>query len=141
MTENMIWKEFMSKNVGLWIDHQKAMVVTMLEKGEALKEIRSEVEKDAEILADDRRQSGFTEHLNIYYDAVIDCMRDADSILVFGAGEAKHEFRKRLEKDNLGDRIVDVLTTDKMTDPQVVAKVREYFHDNHHANDSVRKGN
>jgi hypothetical protein len=58
-------------------------------------------------------------------------LRDADSILIFGSGEAKQEFRKRLEKDKkLGDRIVDVLTTDKMTDPQIAAKVREYFHDN-----------
>ena len=50
-------------------------------------------------------------------------MRDADSILVFGASEAKNEFRKRLQKDNLGDRIVDVSTTDKMTDHQIAAKV------------------
>ena len=64
-------------------------------------------------------------------------MRDADSILVFGASEAKNEFRKRLEKDNLGDRIVDVSTTDKMTDHQIAAKVWEYFH----ANQLVRKGN
>ena len=127
----------MTKNVELWIDYQKAMVLTMTEKGEDLKEIRSEVERDLEIFADDRRQSGFTERLNIYYDAVINCMRDANSILVFGAGEAKNEFRKRLEKDNLGDRIVDVLTSDKMIDHQIVAKVQEYFH----ANQLVRKEN
>ena len=30
-------------------------------------------------------------------------------------------------KDNLGDRIVGVETADKMTDPQIVAKVKEYF--------------
>lgn len=128
----------MTKNVGLWIDHKKAIVVTMSEKGEDIKEIRSEVEQDLEIFADDRRQSSFTEHLNIYYDAAINCMRDADSILIFGAGEAKHEFRKRLERDKqLGNHIVDVLTTDKMTDHQIAAKVREYFHTNH----LVSKGN
>ena len=53
-------------------------------------------------------------------------------MMIFGAGEAKHEFRKCLEKDNkLGDRIVDVLTADKMTDHQITAKVQEYFHDHH----------
>jgi hypothetical protein len=121
----------MTKNVGLWIDHKKAMVVTMLGKGEDIKEIKSEVEQELETSTDDHRQSAATGHLNIYYDAVIDCLRDADSILIFGSGEAKQELRKRLEKDKkLGDRIVDVLTTDKMTDPQIAAKVREYFHDN-----------
>jgi hypothetical protein len=122
----------MIEKVGLWIDHQKAVIVTILEKGEEIKEIRSEVEKDLEIFADDRRQSSFSEHLNIYYDAVIDCVRDADSILIFGAGEAKDEFRKHFRKDkHLSDRIVDVLTADKMTDRQIAAKVREYFHANH----------
>jgi hypothetical protein len=122
----------MTKKVGLWIDHQKAIVVTMLEKGEDIKEIRSEVEKDLEIFADDRRQSSFSEHLNVYYDAVIDYVGDADFILIFGAGEAKDELRKHFRKDkHLSDRIVDVLTTDKMTDNQIAAKVREYFRANH----------
>jgi hypothetical protein len=122
----------LTKKVGLWIDHKKAVIVTMLEKGEEIKEIRSEVEKDLEIFADDRRQSSFSEHLNIYYDAVINCMGSADSILIFGAGEAKYEFKKRLERDEqLGDRIVDILTVDKMTDPQIAAKVRQYFAEPH----------
>ena len=117
----------MTRKVGLWIDHKKAVIVSISEKGEEVREIRSEAEKDPEILADDRRQSAFTEHLRIYYDAVIDCVGDVDSILIFGAGEAKDELRKHLERDgNLGDRIV-VLTTDKMTNPQIAAKVREYF--------------
>lgn len=121
----------MTKNVGLWIDHKKAMVVTISGQGEDIKEIKSEVEQELETSTDDHRQSAATGHLTIYYDAVIDCLRDADSILIFGSGEAKQEFRKRLEKDKkLGERIVDVLTTDKMTDPQIAAKVREYFHDN-----------
>ena len=131
----------MPKNVGLWIDHQKAMVVTMLEKGEDIKEIKSDVEKELETSTDDHRQSAARGHLNIYYDAVIDCIHDADSILIFGSGEAKHEFRKRLEKDKkLGDRIVDVLTTDKMTDHQIAAKVRDYFHD-HNQHQHTKKQN
>jgi hypothetical protein len=122
----------MIQKVGLWIDHQKAIVVTMLEKGEEITEMKPEVEKEVEILANDRRQSSFSEHLNIYYDALIASMGETVSILVFGLGEAKDEFKKRLEKDEqLSDRIVDVLTADKMTDRQIAAKVREYFHANH----------
>jgi hypothetical protein len=37
-------------------------------------------------------------HLNIYYDAVTACIRDAESILIFGPGEAKGELQKRIEK-------------------------------------------
>ncbi len=39
-----------------------------------------------------------------------------------------------------GYRIVDVLTTDKLTDHQIAAKVREYFHD-HHQHQHIKKQN
>jgi stalled ribosome rescue protein Dom34 len=77
--------------------------------------------------ADDTRQREATGHLNDYYDEVISYIRDAESILIFGPGEAKGELNKRLEKDNLGGRIIGIETSDKMTDPQIAAKVRDHF--------------
>jgi hypothetical protein len=77
--------------------------------------------------ADDRRQRAFSGHLNIFYEAVISCLRDAESTLIFGPGEAKGEMKKRLEKSKLGGRIAGVETVDKMTDRQIAAKVRQYF--------------
>ena len=77
--------------------------------------------------ADDSRERKFTGHLNIYYDAVIACIRDAESILIFGPGEAKGELQKRIKKTNLGGRIVGIETVDKMTDRQIESKVRQYF--------------
>jgi len=52
---------------------------------------------------------------------------DAESILIFGPGEAKGELKKRLKKDNLDGRIVGMETVDRMTDHQVAAKVRQHF--------------
>ena len=72
-------------------------------------------------------KEAYTGHLNIYYDAVIASIRDADSIIIFGPGEAKGELKERLEKSNLGGRIVGIETVDKMTDRQIAAKVRQYF--------------
>ena len=80
-----------------------------------------------QVPADDSRQKTFTGHLNIYYDAVIAAMREAESILIFGPGEAKGELQRRLKRNNLGGRIVAVETVDKMTDRQIAAKVRKYF--------------
>ena len=57
-------------------------------------------------------------------------IRDAQSILLFGPGEAKGELKKRLERIGLGERIVGVETVDKMTDRQIAAKVRRHFKDN-----------
>jgi hypothetical protein len=132
----------MSTNVGLWIDHRKAIVIAITEQGEKIEEIVSGVEKqlqragdrplegDYEVVqvpADDSRQRDFTKHLNIYYAAVITAIRDADLMLIFGPGEAKGELKEQLEKNHLGGHIVDIETVDKMTNPQIAAKVRQYF--------------
>jgi hypothetical protein len=132
----------MITKVGLWIDHRKAIVVAVTEKGQEIGLVISAIEKQArrslssrhtgpyepqQVPADDSRQRAFTGHLNIYYDAVIASIRDAESILIFGPGEAKGELRKRLERIDLGGRIVGVETVDKMTDRQIAAKVRRHF--------------
>ena len=58
---------------------------------------------------------------------MISHIRDAESILIFGPGEAKGEFAKRLQSEDLGGRIVGVETVDKMTDGQIAARVRQHF--------------
>ena len=76
---------------------------------------------------EDVRDRQFGNHLNTFYEAVIAVIKDADSIRIFGPGEAKHELVKRLERDGMKDCILSVETVDKMTDHQVAAKVRENF--------------
>jgi len=58
---------------------------------------------------------------------VVSLLRNADSIWIFGPGEAKVELQKRLEHQDLGARIVSVETVDKMTNRQIAAKVRQHF--------------
>jgi hypothetical protein len=143
----------MRTRVGLWIDHRKALVVAVTDKGEDLGLIISKAEKqlrrsgDSPLQgsyvaqherADDSRQRSRTGHLNLYYDAVIACIADAESILLFGPGEAKGELRKRLEARNLGKRIAAVETVDKMTNRQIAAKVRQYFTDKRSAIGATR---
>jgi hypothetical protein len=135
----------MKTTVGLWIDHRKAVIVAVTDKAEEIKLIISKVEKQPGrpggirsktsyesqlVSADDSREKKLTGRLNIYYDAVIACVRDAESILIFGPGEAKGELRKRLKKNKLDGRIVGIETIDKMSDRQVAAKVRQYFQEN-----------
>jgi hypothetical protein len=135
----------MKTTVGLWIDHRKAVIVAATDKGEETRLIISKVDKQPgrsggirsttpyesqQVPADDSRQRKFTGQLNIYYDAVIACIRDAESILIFGPGEAKGELKKRLERNKLSGRIVGIEKIDKMTDRQIAAKVRQYFQEN-----------
>jgi hypothetical protein len=57
---------------------------------------------------------------------VISYIRDAESILIFGPGEAKGELEKRLVNRRLGGRIVGIETVDKMTARQIAASVASY---------------
>jgi hypothetical protein len=132
----------MKKEVGLWMDHRKAVIVVVTDKGEEIKLIVSKVEKQLRrsggsplkgphealhVPADDSREREFTGHLNIFYDAIIACIRDAEAILIFGPGEAKGELEKRLARKELSGRIIGIETVDKMTDRQIAAKVRQRF--------------
>ncbi len=132
----------MGTKVGLWIDHRKALIVAVTDKGEEIRLIISKVEKQPgrsggvrsttpyealQVPADDSLERKFTGHLNIYYNAVIASIRDAESILILGPGEAKGELKKRLVRNKLGGRIVGIETIDRMTDRQIAAKVRRYF--------------
>jgi hypothetical protein len=132
----------MTGNAGVWIDHRRAVIVTLGPSAEKITTIASHVEKHPErggdspmkgsyealqVPADDSRQRALTGDLNIYYDAVIASLRESQFLLLFGPGEAKGELKKRLVKMKLGERVAAVETADKMTDGQIAAKVRDYF--------------
>ena len=126
----------MKKQVGLWIDHRKAVIVIVTDQGEELKKITSNMEKHVRFTSGTSSENGSTEdvrdrqfgnHLNSYYDEVIAVIRDADSIQIFGPGEAKGELEKRLEHEGPKAHIITIETVDKMTDRQISAKVREHL--------------
>jgi hypothetical protein len=124
----------MKSEVGVWIDHRKSVIVSITDKGEETKLIESGMEKHVrysgaaqEDSAEDQRDTRFTGHLNKYYDQIISCIRNAESILILGPGEAKVELEKRLEGEALGGRVVGIETVDKMTDRQIAARVRQHF--------------
>jgi hypothetical protein len=132
----------MTHNTGIWIDHRKAVVVALTLDGETVRTIESHVEKHPErsgdsplqgpyearqVPADDSRQRAHTGDLNHYYDAVIGALPPDATLLLFGPGEAKGEFHKRIAKIKPAIHVLSVHTDDKMTDNQVIAKVREHY--------------
>jgi hypothetical protein len=125
----------MKSKVGLWIDHRKAVIVTVTDKGEETKEITSHMEKHVRFASgssEDGSSEGvrdrqFENCLNAYYDEVIASIGEARFIQIFGPGEAKSELEKRLAGEALKDRIVEIRTVDKIMDRQIAAKVRQPF--------------
>jgi hypothetical protein len=138
----MAQEHAMKKEVGLWIDHRKTVIVTVENEVDVTREIKSNMEKHVRFSSgthskdsnhlpgsssEDVRDRQFGNHLSGYYEGIISMIRDADSIWIIGPGEAKVELENRLKHEELGDRIVGIETVDKMTDHQIAAKVRDYY--------------
>ncbi len=132
----------MNKHIGLWIDHRRAVIVPASGSDADIKVILSHADRQPgrqdgvpsgekhealRVPADDVKDRKFAQQLNTYYDGVIAFVHEAESLLIFGPGEAKGEFRKRLEKEKPGTRTVKLETADKMTDRQIAAKARNHF--------------
>jgi len=132
----------MSKQLGIWIDHKKAIMVIQSDQGENIQKIESGMGRHIRYRGathprtpysaqyqqgDDQLDNKFTEELNKFYGKVIAHIRMADSVLIFGPGEAKSELEKRLVHEKVKVQVVGIETADKMTDRQIAAKVRRHF--------------
>jgi hypothetical protein len=133
----------MPHNVGIWIDHKRAVIVFASGDRVTTKTLASDVGPHARYsdragypTPDGPRDGGgektyeerYGQHLDRYYDEVVRLMARPDELLIFGPGEAKLQLKARLNRTRgLCDRVVGIETTDALTDPQIVAKVREHY--------------
>ena len=128
--------------VGIWIDHKKAVIVSASAGHVTVNTLESDVEPHARYSgragyppADGPRdgrgekkyEGRYDEHLDRYYDDVISRLGQPEALLIFGPGEAKLQLRERLGSHTRSNNTVAVETTDKLTDPQIVAKVKEHY--------------
>jgi len=132
----------MKNRVGLWIDHKRALIVTVTAQGIETRLTVSRAERqlrrtgtcplkgrfdDYEAPAEKTRKRAFINHLNAFYDTVIAGLADAENVLILGPGEAKNELKKRMAHARLDRKITALETADKMSDRQVAARVQKYF--------------
>ena len=125
----------MKKRVGLWLDRRKAVVVSIANNVEGRSIITSDMEHyelysavvPGDGFPEEPRDRRFWNYLGEYYDKIIEHLRDAIEIEIFGPETAKYELQKRLEGLGLGERIVSVEDAGFMTDLQIAAKVQNRF--------------
>jgi len=130
------------KNIGLWIDHKKVILVIQTEQGENIQQIESGIGRHIHYhgashpkspfsaqyqQGDDQLDNKYTEQLNRFYGKVIAHVREADAVLIFGPGEAKRELEKRIAHEKVRVSIVGIEAADKMTERQIAARVRKHF--------------
>ncbi|MBP7635036.1 hypothetical protein KBA41_12775 [Candidatus Ozemobacteraceae bacterium] len=129
----------MEKQIGVWVDHRKAVIVTIWEEKETVQIVHSSLETTGHPLgvasqyggqdmqADDTLQRHSATYLKKFYADIASYVKNADSIMLMGPGEAKVELRKNLESRMMGDNIVEVIPADKLTEREVTLKVRAYY--------------
>jgi stalled ribosome rescue protein Dom34 len=132
----------MATKAGVWIDHQQAVVVLITDAGQEIQKFQSGREKTDrpvgsarpknkytpnDFIAEDRREQKLTDDRKKVFDAVLACIRGADSLLILGPGEAKGEFSKHIQAKKVRGVVVELETADKLTDRQLIAKVQQHF--------------
>lgn len=135
----------MEKQVGIWIDSKKAIIVTLDgKKEEKITEIDSEVENsvyhnkegnkgtfsgshhsDSETKFDNRKK----EELNYYLKSVMNYIKGSDYLYIFGPGETKIKLEQKIrDEKSLGKiNLKAVETTGSMTLNQIVAQVKDFY--------------
>lgn len=124
-----------NKKVGVWLDRNKAVIVSITDSGEERKRITSDMEHyslyssivPGDGAPENLRDRRFWNHLDEYYDNIIAHIHDAKAIQIFGPGEAKHELKKHLESKGLSEYIVSMEEAERLTDDQIGVKVQERF--------------
>jgi len=130
----------MDRNVGLWIDHKQAFVISHADG--RIEVIPSHLEPPAHYSGgtrlggklnskadqEPRHNDRFRLQLNKYYQQVINAIKDAKSIFLMGPGEAKVEFQKVIKRHKaMQKRLLKVETAAKMTRNQMLAHVEKFY--------------
>ncbi len=136
-------KSGQKKMMGIWIDRRDAFLILI--KGDRTTVERIESNADShfrpkggwkasgtavaqsvskEKTADERRKH----QLHDFYQTLVQKITKADTLLIFGPGEAKHELTKEIEKiKGPRPRIAAVKAAEKSTENQLVAEVKAFF--------------
>lgn len=124
----------MNHNVGIWIDHKKAVIVSASADRVTAKTLESDVGPHARYSGpqdgggEKKYEERHGQHLDRYYDEVISQLGQPEALLIFGPGEAKLQLKERLSRSKtFSECTVDIETADTLTDPQIVARVKEHF--------------
>ena len=129
------------KNTGVWLDRDKAIVVTLNNGKEVLEIINSEIEDfkatssrllgGHQEIAKDRKFLEREKHqFKNYFKNIVLKIKDADAIALFGPAQTNEKFNKVLHElyPDVAKKIKGVEKADSMTDNQVIALAKAFFH-------------
>ncbi|TAJ08066.1 hypothetical protein DMA11_21820 [Marinilabiliaceae bacterium JC017] len=133
----------MKKQIGIWLDTDKAVLISLTNGQESVKTINSDVEHRSRFPGEGKNYSRLgsmlvnpvkratnrkKHQLHHYFDQIIKDLSGASSVYLIGPSNTKKLLAKEIKKHHPVEGIpIDLESADKMTDNQLLAKVKNYF--------------
>jgi len=131
------------KNIGVWMDKEKAYVITLSDETEKLVTVFSEIDSfhigggsgsrfkggPQDVVQDSKYLEREKHSFKSYFKEISQHLKNADSIVIFGPAEAGEKFNKRLQKKykQISKKVRAILKADSMTINQTKALVRDFY--------------
>jgi len=132
-----------SRKVGVWIDHRQATIVAIEDGSVGVDTVESGVDKRARPAGGARsatpygpqdviKEAGLARRyelqLRAYYEDVLEHIGPATAIFAFGPARARYELIEAVgASPQHRETATETAACDKLTGPQIVARVREHF--------------
>lgn len=132
------------KNIGIWLDKEKAHVVSLSEENEKFETILSEIEVfnpkggsrtkntkwgPQDVVHDSKYLDRENHQFKKYFKKLANKIKKADAIALFGPAETSMRFRKELDENypSIAAKVKTVKKADSMTDNQIKKLIKEFF--------------
>ena len=132
------------KNIGIWMDKEKAHIVQLIGDQERFETLLSDLDffkpsggsrtrtakwGPQDVVQDSKYLEKEKHQLKKYFDNLINEISNADAIALFGPADTIENFEQELKSNHkaLASKIKTVAKADSMTNNQIKALVRDYF--------------
>jgi stalled ribosome rescue protein Dom34 len=131
------------KNIGIWLDKDRAFVVTLTNGRESTLLIPSNIEHyrihggsgtrlkggPQDVVQDSKYLERENHQFKAYFKEIVSHIKSADVLALFGPAGTNNRFKKELEESykDLNKKVVAVKKADSMTENQMKALVRDFF--------------
>jgi len=134
------------KQTGIWLDKEKAHIITIENGTETLNIVNSNIEHfhphggsgtrlkggPQDVVQDSKYLKREKHQLKQYFRDIASQIKDTNALVIFGPAGTNEKFSKELYENynSLSAKIKGVKKADSMTDNQVKAWVRDFFKNN-----------
>lgn len=131
------------KQVGIWLDKEKAHIVILENGHEAMETLASNIDHfhihggsgtklkggPQDVVQDSRYLEKEKQQTKTYFKNIASQIQDADALVLFGPAQTPERFSKELHANfpNLSQKLKGLRKSDSMTENQTKAWVRDFY--------------